>query len=557
MRNNCFGWAGKIAVIDLGTRKISILDTEDYSERFLGGMGIAEKLYWDMSSAANSSFHPSNPLIFMTGPLAATTAPAASRLVVCAKSPSIYPETFVPASLGGFFAAVLKKAGFDGVVVHGKAEEPVYVSITDHCVSIKDARHVWGFTNTRTREVIAQELGGKASMLSIGPGGEHGSRIGTIFTDIAGNASMGFGSVMGSKNLKAIAVQGTGKIQVAHPDRIRTIRKKFKEMRGDGFFNLFGTPLTTPAVSVEKKVLCHGCPQGCWRSEYSSLSGERGVRKCHTGMFYSMWDKQFNGSYTDGSFRAMTVVNDNSLCILELVFIIVWLSLCFKQGILTEKQAELPLSKIGSMDFLEKLIRKISFREGFGEVLSQGAFRASKIVGSASHQIASSFLTQTGRAVAYGPKVFIPSAMLYATEPRPLITGLHEVCEPLVKWALWYTSHGEKSYVSTEVLRKIGAAFWGSEQAVDFSTYDGKALAAVNVQNRQYLKESLILCDFSWPVYDDASTRDHVGDPSLERQLFNAVTGQDCDEKQWIGVSSKPCAMSITNFVVGMCRPVC
>ena len=130
----------------------------------------------------------------------------------------------------------------------------------------------------------------------------------------------------------------------------------------------------------------------------------------------------------------------------------------------------------------------------------------------------------------YGPKVFIPSALLYATEPRPPITELHEVCHPLTKWAIWYVSKGARSYVSTAVLRKIAEKFWGSEDAVDFSTYAGKALAAKKIQDRQYAKECLVLCDFTFPVFDSAGSDDHVGDPLLESKLISAVTGEAFDE---------------------------
>jgi aldehyde:ferredoxin oxidoreductase len=134
-------------------------------------------------------------------------------------------------------------------------------------------------------------------------------------------------------------------------------------------------------------------------------------------------------------------------------------------------------------------------------------------------------LTLSGRAIAYGPTVFSMSVPIYATEPRPFITELHEICEPLTKWARWHLSGGTQGYMSTEVLRRIAEKFWGSSEAVDFTTPAGKALAAVRVQNRQYIKESLNLCDFAWPVYDDASQPDHAGDPGLERALFTAVTG--------------------------------
>jgi aldehyde:ferredoxin oxidoreductase len=187
---------------------------------------------------------------------------------------------------------------------------------------------------------------------------------------------------------------------------------------------------------------------------------------------------------------------------------------------------------MGSREFFEAFCRKICSRQGFGEVLAQGTIRAAEQVGGKALEIARNFLIPTGRAIAYGPKVFILSALIYATEPRPFITELHEVCEPLTKWALWYTSKGAKTYVSTEVVRNIAKRFWGSEQAADFTTYDGKAQASLLIQNRAYAKESLILCDFAWPLYDDASSLDHVGDPTMESRLLSAVTGQDIDSRE-------------------------
>jgi aldehyde:ferredoxin oxidoreductase len=340
---------------------------------------------------------------------------------------------------------------------------------------------------------------------------------------------MGFGSVMGSKNLKAIAVRGTGRITAADEERIKAIRKKIRAMFGPGYYDLYESPITPPGIEVVKKARCHGCPKGCWRTLQKNSSGVEGIRKCQTGMYYAKWDKQLNKKITDISFYATELANDYSLCILELLFLMLWLERCVGKGLLTEKETGLPLSRMGSMEFIETMIKKISYQEGFGKVLGEGALRASEIVGKESREITRNMLQSSGRAVAYGPKVFILSGLIYATEPRPSITELHEVCEPLTKWALWYTSKGEKTYVSTDVLRKIGKRFWGSEKAVDFSTYEGKALASKIIQDRQYAKESLILCDFAWPIFDDASADDHVGDPTLDSQLLSAVTGIDFD----------------------------
>jgi aldehyde:ferredoxin oxidoreductase len=245
-----------------------------------------------------------------------------------------------------------------------------------------------------------------------------------------------------------------------------------------------------------------------------------------------MWDMKRHGCQTEATFQATKLVNEYSLCAIDLSSILLWLDMCFKQNILSERETGLPLSDIGSIEFLETVINKICLREGFGEVLAEGTLRASKVYGEGSQEITRNFLTQTGRVgAAYSPKIFSLTSLIYATEPRPFIAELHEVQEPLTKWAMWYQSQNEESYVSTEVLRKISERFWGSEKAVDFSTHEGKAFAVIKIQNRHYAKESLILCDFTWPIFDDASKDDHVGDPTLESQLLSAVIGSEIDEK--------------------------
>jgi len=521
-----YGWAGKILRVDLGKKKVSTTATEEYCGDFIGGLGIAQKIYWDEGHQDKDAFHPDNPLILMTGPLAATSAPAAPRWIVCGKSPLMHPETFYSGSMSGFFGAELKMAGFDGIVITGKAENPVYITIQNETVEIKDARHLWGHTNSKVQDSVRNSEGNKAKMLSIGPGAENGSRIGTILTEVAGSGSRGFGSVMGAKNLKAIAVAGTGKIPVADDAAVQKIRNKIKGMTGPGYFNLYGNPITLPGSTVVKKVHCHGCPMGCWRSLHRSAAGNEDIRKCQTPLFYSLWDRKLHKEVTEASFIATTMANDYSLCVLEIVFLLLWLEKCCEQGILSEKDIELPMSRMGSLEFLEALFEKISSGEGFGKILAQGVSRAAQVMGRQSEEIAAS-----QRAFPYGPKTFTQSALLYAVEQRPMVTELHEVCEPLTKWALWYLSKGEKSYVSTEVLRKIGGRFWGGEKAVDFSTYEGKALSAIKIQHREYAKESLILCDFVWPVFDDAGSAEHVGDPTLDSQLLSAVTGKEIHEK--------------------------
>lgn len=519
------GWAGIIAHVDLTQRSVQTIATARYSRDYIGGLGMSLRLYRDMARPETDAFHPDSPLLFMTGPLAATPAPSASRLVVCGKSPCVFPEHFVSANLGGFIAAELKKAGYDGLVVTGRAESPVYLHIQDGTIEIRCARHLWGQGNYATRERLLRDHGSRCRMLSIGPAGENRTRIGIVFSDAGSCASMGFGSVMGSKHLKAVVVQGSGSIGVADPETVTEIRQTYRAMTGQGYFHLFNKPIVLPGATVQKKVHCHGCPQGCWRSLHRSAAGREDVRKCQIGNFYMLWDKQLHGTFTEASFEAPTMANDYGVCAMDMVFILLWLDRCRTQGLVTQQSSGLAFDQMGSREFLDDVLKKTSLRQGFGAQMAEGLLRLARSVGGEAQAIAENMLTESGRAIAYGPKVFSMSAPIYATEPRPCITELHEICEPLTKWARWHLSGGTEGYLSTDVLRRIAQAFWGSCEAVDFSTHAGKALAAVKVQNRQFIKESLNLCDFAWPVYDAANTPDHVGDPDLERTLFTAVTG--------------------------------
>jgi aldehyde:ferredoxin oxidoreductase len=526
-----YGWTGNILTVDLSVEQVSTIDTRAYADRFIGGKGIAQKIYWDLLSPGCSAFDPRNPLIIMTGPLAATPAPGGSRWVICAKSPSIYPELFMSANLGGSFGAVLKKAGFDGIVITGRAGKKVCLRITGASVDIIDASALWGMTTGQTMDVLRRQSPPGTRILTTGPAGEHLVRMATVAGDAGSSGSMGFGAVMGSKNLKAVTVHGTGRIPVARPEQLADIKTQIARMTGEGYLNLYGMATPMNGTSIVKKIHCYGCPQGCWRSLYRGDSGIEGVRKCQAMFFYSLWDRQRHGDTTEATHLATALLNEYSLCTMELPGLLYWLQQCMQHNIIEARTAGFSLDDIGSIDFLEKVVRSITFREGFGDVLAEGTMRAAARLGPAAQAIAADHFTATGRGLAYGPKIFSPSALIYATEPKAGTPQLHEICGPATKWAFWYTTGGAYSYFSTAVYRKIAERFWNGADAADFSTLSGKARAAAIIQNRQYAKESLILCDFAYPVFDDASTADHVGDPTLEHRLLAAVTGDDADEQ--------------------------
>jgi len=136
-------------------------------------------------------------------------------------------------------------------------------------------------------------------------------------------------------------------------------------------------------------------------------------------------------------------------------------------------------------------------------------------------------------AHAYNPRYFITNAIFHATESTSPMNELHEVCSPLIRWVMWYATDGAMSPYSTEVLRKIAIKFWKNENAVDFSTYDGKAEVAYIIQNREYAKENLIVCDRLYPIICASKAKNYVGDPTVESRVLSAVTGMDFDEESY------------------------
>ena len=209
---------------------------------------------------------------------------------------------------------------------------------------------------------------------------------------------------------------------------------------------------------------------------------------------------------------------------------IMWLSRCHKAGILTDENTGIPLSKLGSIEFIETLVEKISLRDGFGDILAHGLERAADLVGKGSRDLITDYVSKAGYGSEYCPRMYIVSSLLYAMEPRLPIQQVHELGVPLFSWLAW-AGKAEGAYLSSEVFRKVAKRFWGSELAADFSTYEGKALATVKIQDREFAKESLILCDWMWPITHVKHSDDHMGDPTLESRILSAVTGRDVDEE--------------------------
>ncbi len=526
MTDKVCGWAGKILRVDLDAGSVSEKETLPYAERFLGGRGIATKLYWDEVAPETGALDPGNRLIFMAGALVATGVQAATRMTVMGKSPMRLPEGFCYGNLGGFFPAYLKRAGYDGVVVSGRSEKPVYIMITDGKAEILDASEFWGQGTYAVQKRLKQIHGQQVRFVSIGPAGENQCRNATVITDHEGSATGGFGAVMGSKNLKAIAVVGTGKPDVYDKERLTALNKHIVHISKRGPLRM---PVPKKQMQFVKTASCYQCAMECGRGLYRTPEGREEVRKCQAMVFYMSHAGQKQGQGIETALDATRFCNDYGLCTMEMQNLLLWLEGCYEAGVLSDADTSLGFDQLGTRGFIEQLVSMIARRQGFGDILAEGILRAGESLGQAAKDQFNEFTNAVGLAGTYTPRQYTVTALPYGMEPRQPIAQLHDVSHLIARWLL-HRIRPEMSPTTAEVFRKATVKFWKSDKAWDMTTFDGKALASAKVQDRTYAKDSLGLCDFGWPIMDSFNTEDNVGDPTLENQVFSAVTGIDTDE---------------------------
>lgn len=277
------GYAGKILRVNLTSGQIGSIPTSKYEE-FGGGYGIGAAIFWDLCVAPGTwdlqdAFDPRNIITLMSGPLAATGIFSAGRTSVSGLAPQSWPiNWFSHSNFGGSFSPSLKLAGWDGIVIEGKASSPVYINIVDDAVTLEDAKPLWGLSTWDTQEEIWKILSSRASVrygsewqklgsgytvqrpaiVTIGPAGENRSRIASLVHGGGSGAGQGgFGGVFGSKNLKAIAVVGSGSVKVADPRAIMDVREWFRAKAPLG-------GQRGPGRTIQAGVSgCLGCIRGC------------------------------------------------------------------------------------------------------------------------------------------------------------------------------------------------------------------------------------------------------------------------------------------------------
>jgi len=535
------GYMGKILYVNLSNSELTNLPTQSFAEQYLGGRGIGTKIYWETVKPEFKAFDPENRLILMTGPLVATGAQGATRMSVIGKSPMTYPEGFCYGNIGGFFPAELKRAGYDGIVFKGRATRPVYLWIQDNQAELRDASFLWGKGAYQVEALLQKAHGEKVRYLTTGVAGEKMVRTSILFGSHDSASTGGYGAVMGSKYLKAVAVIGSGRPSVADPEKLKElnrytvrINKRVHRICPQVIMTGHGDDL-----EVIGKGKCAQCGMRCMRTKFRYKNGKEVIRKCQAQEYYLPWRYGREDEPVDTFCDAPTLANDYSICTLELGTMIDWLYACYQSNALTEEETGLPLSRIGTREFLEKLVRAIAFREGFGDIPADGLVRARERLSSKAQALLPPTLVSIGLGDT-SARLKVAHSLLVTMDPRehrPLLHHLSNVHFVVNYLEILHPDQADKCNLNEEAFRAIAKAFWGSEEAADVSTYEGKALAAKKTQDKMCVLDSLGLCDFTWPITYSFNTSDFIGDPDLEAKIFSAVTGKSGKEIDRYGES--------------------
>lgn len=447
------GYAGRILRIDLTDGKILKWEAdESLLRRFIGGSGLAAKILFDETEPGVDPLSPENPLIFMTGPVTATRVPLSGRFQVVSKSPltGIYGES----DSGGRWGPELKKAGFDGIIIIGRASKPVYLWISDQDVELRDAGHIWGLDTYETDRAIRDETDERAVVSCIGPAGEKLARIAGIFCDGKHGraaARCGLGAVMGSKRLKAISVHGTGSVETADPE---ALEKSVKEMAPSIVENAknmhdYGTSGGMRAIEYLGDLPVKNWLLGSWEEGAEKLSGQTMAKTILSGRYYcsgcivgcgrevSFESEKYGrveGAGPEYETLAMlgancliddleAVAKANELCnrygldTISTGAVIAFAMEAYEHGLISDEETGGICLTWGDADAMLSMIEKIGRREeGLGWLLGEGVKKASEKIGGLSVEFA--IHVKGLELPAHDPRAHYSQGLSYATSNR-------------------------------------------------------------------------------------------------------------------------------------------
>ena len=484
------GWTGKILDINLTTGLIQNypLDAE-MARLFLGGRGLGARLLWDLVGPEVDSLSPENVLIFTVGPLTATGYQTSNRFSVSTKSP--LTGTILDANSGGFWGMQFKKAGYDGLIVRGKASKPVWIEIKQDQVAIHDGSQVWGKRVGETTVMLGQN-NNKRNVLCIGPAGENLSRIAAIMND--GQRSLargGPGAVMGSKNLKAIVVEGKLRPEILDEERFKFLLYESRKM-------LKASPLTSQALPefgtvvmmnivnnigalptrnyqqsqfedaeaisgealtekyLVKNASCWACPIGCTRiSKTDKVEGEGPE-------FETTWAFGASCGINDlaAIIEANAICNDLGIDTISAGATIACAMEMSEKGYLDSDL------RFGRADLLAPTLEEMGHRHGFGAELADGSLRFATKYGHSELSMSVKGLEMP----AYDPRGMQGQGLLYATSNRG-------------------ACHMRGNMLGLEVL--------GLPKLIDRFQVQGKSTYVILHQNASAAIDSLVVCKFT------------------------------------------------------------
>ncbi|MBU2511294.1 aldehyde ferredoxin oxidoreductase family protein [bacterium] len=498
-----FGYNGKILHVDLSNKTWHVEEpSEKWYRTYVGGSSMASYYLLKELKPGVDPLSAENVLVFACSVLTGAPLSGFNRFTVAAKSP--LSHGFGETEAGGFWGPELKFSGFDGIVIKGRADKPVYLWINQGKVEIRDAAHLWGKDNWQTKEIIREEHGDKRiRMVSIGQAGENLVRFANVQHEMAHfNGRTGMGAVMGAKNLKAIAVRGKGKMILADAEKVREIgrwhNERIKSHPSNINLTKFGTTFQVSVLNhtgmlpthnfrdgvfagahkinevtyhdtiFHSRGTCYACSVKCKR-EVSKDDGKYLLDLRHGGPEYE----------TLGTLGSMCEIDDlaaiakgNQICGLTGMdtvaagCVVAFAMECYEKGILTKEDTGGKAIRFGNADAMIWLLEQMAIRKGIGKTLSEGVKRAAEIIGNGADRYAfhikgSELPAHDGRgktAMAMGyalsatgaDHVECPHDTAFAANISPLNpVGLLDTVEPLIN------DYNKVRYFS------IGQRVWG------------------------------------------------------------------------------------------------
>ncbi len=500
-----FGYQGKLLDVDLSSKSLEErnLDKKD-ARKFVGGGGLACKVLHDRLDVADvDPLSPENVLVFMTGPLVGTKAPSSGRFEVCSKSP--YTGIWGESNCGGKFGPFLKFAGFDGVLIKGKADGPLFLDVNHGEASLESADHLWGKGSYETQEILEKDISDdKMTASVIGQAGENIVPMACIVNDegrVAGRGGMG--AVMGSKKLKAVVARGDMDIELANGDEFNeTVQgaieevqssastqmvrnlgtagymgmgemygdipvKYYTESEYEDFSEISGTKIRETAF--KKRYSCYGCPIGCGRTIETDELGETDGPEYET---LSALGSLCLNSDISSIYKANRLCNDFGIDTISLGASISFTMYLYEEGLISEDDTDGIEVEWGDKEAILRLIEKASKREGFGELLAQGTRKIGEKYGKEEWAVHVKGL----EIPMHDPRAFSELACSYATKNN----GATHVPEQLYQ---------------------IGMGMGIDEYDInsdDRFSDEGKGIITAKAQNYMGLFDSAVMCAFTW-----------------------------------------------------------